>query len=73
MVNKLTVILPKINNYFQYAENAKFDSMELMFQNPHSLIVELGYWLGWLGLVCFSIAIFHLMMILSLFARIKNR
>lgn len=95
----------KVNNYSQYAGGAKFNSLELMFQNPHSLIVELGYWLGWPGLICFSIAIFYLlqysnkkilalmvigvasfipssvlgnlifflMMILSLFARIKNR
>lgn len=50
----------KINNYYQYAGNAKFNNIELMFQNPHFLIVELGYWLGWAGLICFFLAIVYL-------------
>lgn len=44
----------EINNYYKYAVNAKFQSW-LLFQNPHSLIVELGYWLGWIGLLGFFI------------------
>lgn len=51
----------KINDYYQYAENTNFNNIELMFQNPHSLIVELGYWLGWPGLIFFSIAIIYLL------------
>jgi hypothetical protein len=44
-----------IGDYFQYSEGANFNP-QLMFQNPHSLIVELGYWLGWPGLLFFIIA-----------------
>lgn len=51
----------KINDYYQYAKNAKFNNIELIFQNPHSLIVELGYWLGWPGLLSFSIAVIYLL------------
>lgn len=44
----------EINNYYKYATNATFQGW-LLFQNPHSLIVELGYWLGWIGLLGFFI------------------
>lgn len=44
----------EINNYYKYATNATFQGW-LLFQNPHSLIVELGYWLGWIGLIGFFI------------------
>lgn len=50
----------KIANYFMYANNVNFNP-ELMFQNPHSLIVELGYWLGWLGLFLFLVATGYLL------------
>ena len=39
----------EVNNYFKYSFDASFRGMELLFQNPHSLVVELGYWLGWPG------------------------
>lgn len=43
----------EINNYFKYSDGANFSGADLLFQNPHSLIVEIGYWLGWPGLVLF--------------------
>lgn len=43
----------EINNYFRYSSGANFGGVDLLFQNPHSLIVEIGYWLGWPGLVLF--------------------
>ena len=43
----------EINNYFKYSDGANFRGADLLFQNPHSLIVEMGYWLGWPGLVLF--------------------
>lgn len=49
----------EINNYYKFSNNANFDSW-LMFQNPHSLIVEIGYWLGWGGLLSFFLAFFFL-------------
>lgn len=50
----------KINDYFMFANNATFKT-SLLFQNPHSLIVELGYWLGWPGLFLFLISILSLL------------
>ncbi len=43
----------EVNNYFKYSDGAAFRRADLLFQNPHSLIVEIGYWLGWPGLVFF--------------------
>lgn len=49
----------EINNYYKFSNNANFDSW-LMFQNPHSLIIEIGYWLGWGGILSFFLAFFFL-------------
>src|SRR5690606_27006857 len=49
----------KINDYFKYSYAADFET-ELMFQNPHSLIVEIGYWLGLPGLILFNLALLYL-------------
>ena len=49
----------EIGNYFMFAKGAEFNPA-LMFQNPHSIIVELGYWIGWFGLFLFSIAFIYL-------------
>lgn len=49
----------ELNNYFIYSIDAQFDK-NLMFQNPHSLIVEIGYWLGWPGLISFFSALFYI-------------
>ena len=49
----------KLNNYYKFATNANFDGW-LMFQNPHFLIVEIGYWSGWLGLISFLSAFIFL-------------
>lgn len=49
----------EISNYYKYSNNATFQGW-LLFQNPHSLIVEIGYWLGWIGLLSFFIAFFLL-------------
>lgn len=43
----------EVNNYFKYSTGAGFRGADLLFQNPHSLIVEIGYWLGWPGLILF--------------------
>lgn len=51
----------EINNYFKYSANANFRGAELLFQNPHSLVVEIGYWLGWFGLLFFFIPISFLL------------
>ncbi len=51
----------EVNNYYEYAVGANFNEQNLMFQNPHSLIVEIGYWLGWLGLLYFTILISYLL------------
>lgn len=49
----------EINNYYKYADNANF-STGLMFQNPHSLIVEIGYWLGIPGLIAFTVPFLYM-------------
>lgn len=49
----------KLNDYFKYSYNANFET-ELVFQNPHSLIVEIGYWLGIPGLISFAVASLYL-------------
>lgn len=49
----------EIHNYYIYATNSNFESW-LMFQNPHFLIIEIGYWLGWIGLVSFFSAFLFL-------------
>ncbi|WP_141742719.1 hypothetical protein [Oligella sp. HMSC05A10] len=51
----------EINNYFKYSDGAGFESVELLFQNPHSIIVEIGYWLGGFGLLFFLVPIFLLL------------
>lgn len=50
----------EIGNYHQYARNANFSS-ELIFENPHSLIVEVGYWLGMLGLIFLALPVIYLL------------
>ncbi|WP_313492702.1 O-antigen ligase family protein [Psychrobacter faecalis] len=47
-------------NYTKYSEGAKF-STDLMFINPHSLIVEIGYWLGLPGLSFFITGLIYLL------------
>lgn len=47
----------EINNYYQFAGTADFIDKELLFRHPHALIVEIGYWLGWLGLFLFMIPV----------------
>ncbi|MGP5069665.1 O-antigen ligase family protein [Psychrobacter faecalis] len=49
----------EVNNYFKYANNAIFDT-SLLLQNPHSLLVEIGYWLGYPGLIFFITAMVYL-------------
>lgn len=50
----------EIGNYHEYARSANFPT-DLMFENPHSLIVEVGYWLGILGILFLSIPILYLL------------
>lgn len=49
----------KLEDYYKYATNANFDTY-LIFQNPHSLLVEVGYWLGYPGLLSLLLAMFYL-------------
>lgn len=49
----------KLEDYYRYATNANFDTY-LIFQNPHSLLVEVGYWLGYPGLLSLLLAMFYL-------------
>ncbi|WP_222908756.1 O-antigen ligase family protein [Pseudomonas sp. DNDY-54] len=49
----------ELNDYYAYSSGASFDK-SLMFQNPHSLVVEVGYWLGWLGLFLLFLFLFCL-------------
>lgn len=51
----------EINNYFKYSNSATFNANGLLFENPHSLVVELGYWLGWPGLLFFFLPLFFLL------------
>lgn len=42
-----------LGNYHSYSYGANFNNSVLLFENPHSLFVEIGYWLGWPGLIFF--------------------
>lgn len=46
----------EVGNYYRYSDNANFP-INLIFENPHSLIVEVGYWLGIYGLIFFLIPV----------------
>ena len=39
-------------NYYNYSGKASFET-NLIFANPHSYIVEIGYWMGFTGLILF--------------------
>lgn len=39
-----------LKNYYMFSNGALFETW-LIFENPHSLIIEVGYWLGFLGLL----------------------
>ncbi|MGM0914234.1 MAG: hypothetical protein ACQEWZ_07825 [Pseudomonadota bacterium] len=49
----------KILDYHEFSFGANFDTA-LMFSNPHSLIVEIGYWLGWPGLISLGAGVVYL-------------
>lgn len=59
-INNIGLGSGELNNYFKYSEGANFNK-ELIFQNPHSVFVEIGYWLGWPGLCFFSIIFLYLL------------
>jgi hypothetical protein len=44
----------EILNYTQFTKGVNFSDPTLYF-NPHSLIIELGYWMGYLGVILFII------------------
>lgn len=46
----------EIGNYYEYSRDADFPT-DLIFENPHSVIVEIGYWLGIFGLMFFLLPI----------------
>jgi hypothetical protein len=57
-VDKLGVLgfgSAEILNYGRYTWDALF-SDETLYINPHSMVVELGYWMGWPGMI--SLALF---------------
>ena len=43
-----------IGDYHKYA-NSTFHFSPLFFTNPHSFIIEIAYWIGWLGLIIYLI------------------
>lgn len=43
----------EIKDYSAYSGGALWENAQMFFRVPHSLIVELGYWLGWPGLGAF--------------------
>lgn len=45
----------KLYDYHDYSGSASLHEKELLFSYPHSFIVEIGYWLGWAGLLLFFI------------------
>lgn len=51
----------KINDYYKYENNSNFNT-SLMLQNPHSLFIEIGYWLGIPGLFYFIIGMTYLLL-----------
>lgn len=58
-INNLSVLgfgSGELGNYSTYAKGGNFSS-DFIFTNPHSFIVETGYWLGWCGLLFLIIGI----------------
>lgn len=51
----------EILNYSKFTSIGEFAD-EAIFSNPHSMLIEFGYWMGWLGLV--SIVVLFLFMYL---------
>lgn len=51
----------QMSDYFAFSEGANFGEMENLFVSPHSLIVEIGYWLGWPGLVLFFAPVVYML------------
>lgn len=44
----------EILNYSRYTWDALF-SDETLYINPHSMVIEIGYWMGWPGLICLAL------------------
>lgn len=59
-ISKLGFGSRDVGNYFKYSEGVSFNT-SLLFQNPHSLIIEIGYWLGIPGLILFFVAFLYLL------------
>lgn len=57
-ISKLGFGSREVGNYFKYSEGVNFNTY-LLFQNPHSLIIEIGYWLGIPGLIFFFAALLY--------------
>jgi len=51
----------KLHDYYQFYNGQNFFEADLFFKSPHSLIVEVGYWLGLPGLIFVSIPIFFML------------
>lgn len=50
-----------IGNYFKFA-NHSYHFSPLFFINPHSFIVEVAYWMGWVGLIIYLILYFMMVL-----------
>lgn len=49
-----------LHNYFSFSKGAQFTDQQTLFSVPHSIVVEIGYWLGWLGLILFFVPVISL-------------
>lgn len=49
----------EVRNYYIFGKDANFDT-SLILSNPHSLIVEIAYWSGYIGLILLFVLLFLL-------------
>lgn len=54
----------EVRNYYVFGKDANFD-VSLILSNPHSLIIELTYWSGYIGLFLFLLTIGYLFFIFN--------
>jgi hypothetical protein len=53
-IDQLGLGSAEILNYSRFTADALFDDPTL-YINPHSMIIEMGYWMGWPGLIALSL------------------
>lgn len=54
----------EVRNYYVFGKDANFDT-SLILSNPHSLIIELTYWSGYIGLFLFLLIIGYLFLVFN--------